>query len=209
MLVKHVWILHVRDYLAGRLLPPDGEQLELADMPEPPTYVAHRMLPFVMVELATGDGKLQPGRAYLAALTGSSQQTVKKWMRVWVALGWLEREALGHRGRATEYRLTVPTWAERGSPGVSPKPKKGGPLRDPQSARKGVPTEPKGGPLGDPPNYKKQGRAEAAPPGDDHDDLRPSCPSLSADECRRGVMCPVHGTQLRKPAPTTASENTA
>lgn len=128
-----------RKWLAGDI-GPDGEQLPLPGMPDPPEHPVYRLFPFLLVNVADRDGRLSPGWPYLARVSGLSGDSVKRHVRRMVACGWLVVESKGHRGHRAVYRLTVPDWAEKGGHLVTPFP-----------GERGSRGSPNGGHLDDPP----------------------------------------------------------
>lgn len=107
------WLLGVRRWLAGDV-GPEGEQLALPGMPEPPASLVTRALPFVLATFANADGTgIRPGHRLLARILGVQDRAVRRAVDALVRdLGLLADDTAGHTapGRAKTYATTSPDW---------------------------------------------------------------------------------------------------
>lgn len=185
---------------------PAGQQLPLPGMPEPPRSIAFRALVLLLERLATPDGVVAPGHDYLARYLALHPDTIRRLIRQLRHLRALTLVRSGYVGRASSYRLDVTGLLadvpqRRDSP-IPPSTHKGGSPGPPLRAERGGPSVAKGGSPGSPPTDRRGAHADARTPKpeDARSGYRPTCPLSSAAECSeagQGVMCPVHGRELR------------
>lgn len=87
---------------------PDGDQLPLPGMPEPPSHQGVRQLPFTLHFLADPEGNIKVGHAFIARGLGVTERHLRRWLGDLIRLGVVTRETGGGRGHKTNYRLAVP-----------------------------------------------------------------------------------------------------
>lgn len=83
-----------------------------------PTAVAVGLVLSEYADWDTGTGA-RPGLERIATVVGTSPKTVVRAVQALVAAEWLEREERGTFGRATSYRLTIPSLVHLGTGEVS------------------------------------------------------------------------------------------
>jgi len=93
-----------------------------------PTAVAVGLVLSEYADWQTGTAA-RPGLERIATVVGTSHKTVVRSIAALVAAEWIERESRGTFGRATSYRLTIPSLVHLGTGEVST-PRNGG-TRDP------------------------------------------------------------------------------
>lgn len=137
--MKNRWLHAIEPWLAGEV-GPDGEQLPLPGMQEPPPQQLARALPFQLAFYADADGRgIRPTYARLARVNNVSLITVKRAMWQLERLGLIVRQGSAHRGKAQLWCLVLTDWLT---------PKRGAPMnpfhreRGSPEARKGFTGEP-------------------------------------------------------------------
>lgn len=110
MYPRTMWVHAVRAWLDGEI-GPDGVQLPLPGMPEPPETTAQRTWFLVVADYANPDGFLIAPRDHLERRWRIPARTAEKYWQKMRRAGWVRLVGKAGRGRSQVRQLTIPEWA--------------------------------------------------------------------------------------------------
>lgn len=110
MYPRTLWVHAVRRWLDGEV-GPEGEQLVLPGMPEPPKHALQRAWFLVVADFAWPDGTVAASRELVQRRWHIAPRTAKRYWQDMRAAGWVRPVGTAHTGKAQTRQLTIPGWA--------------------------------------------------------------------------------------------------